>query len=88
MLKDCTTQRVQIPPNILAQDPWVHILTPQQYLQNVEAGTMPPMQNHNLLKEMVEKATGQNNQTKFVMMEFHNFQYPSRPETPAPQTKK
>ena len=60
MLKDCTAGGVQIPKNILAQDPQgSHILTPQQYLKNVKAGTMPPMCNHNLLKEMAEKATGQ-----------------------------
>ena len=88
MLKDCATQGVQIPRNILAQDPWAHILTPQQYLQNIEAGTMPPMCNHNLLKEMAEKATGQDDQTKFVMMEFCNFQYVTRPDTLAPQNKK
>ena len=87
MLKDCTAQGVQIPPNILAQDPRAHILTPQQYLKNVKAGMMPPMHNHNLLKEMAEKATGQDNQTKFVMMEFPNFQPPSRPDTPEPRTK-
>ena len=36
---------------------------------------MPPMSNHNLLKEMAEKA-GQADQTKFVMMEFRDFQRP------------
>ena len=88
MLKDCAAEGVQIPKNILAQDPRAHILTPQQDLQNVEAGTMPPMHNHNLLKEMAEKANGQANQTKFVMMEFPNFQQPSRPDTLAPKNKK
>ena len=46
MLKDCAAEGVQIPKNILAQDPKAHILTPQQYLKNVEEGTMPPMCNH------------------------------------------
>ena len=87
MLKDTAAEGVQIPENILAQDPKAHILTPQQYLKNVKEGTMPPMHNHNLLKEMAEKA-GQADQTKFVMMEFCNFQRPRRPDTPAPQHKK
>ena len=87
MLKDAATEGVQIPENILAQDPKAHILTPQQYLQNVKEGKMPPMHNHNLLKEMAEKAR-QANQMKFVMMEFCNFQRPTRPDTPAPQHKK
>ena len=70
MLKDAAaTEGVQISENILSQDPKAHILTPQQYLKNVEEGKMPPMSNHNLLKEMAEKAR-QADQTKFVMMEF------------------
>ena len=40
----------------MAKDPRTHVLTPQEYLRNVEAGTMPPMNNHNVLKEMAEKA--------------------------------
>ena len=48
MLKDAATEGVQIPENILAHDPKYHILTPQQYLQNVEEGKMPPMRNQNL----------------------------------------
>ena len=88
MLKDCTAEGVQILKNILAQDPRAHILTPQQYLKNVEAGVIPPMHNHNLLKEMAEKATGQGDQMKFIMMEFPNFQQLSRLDTPAPQNNK
>ena len=60
------------------------MLTPQEYLQNVEAGTMPPMNNHNVLKEMAEKATS-NDQTRFVMMEFWDFKHLSPPTTPGPQ---
>ena len=71
MLKDVAAKGVQIPENILAQDPKAHILTPQQYLKNVEEGKMPPMSNHNLLKEMAEKA-GQADQTKFIMMDFRD----------------
>ena len=87
MLKDAATEGVQIKENILAQDPKAHILTLQQYLKNVEEGMMPPMSNHNLLKEIAEKA-GQADQTKFVMIEFRDFQRPIRPDTPAPQHKK
>ena len=36
---------------------------------------MPLMNNHNMLKEMAEKATA-NDQTKFLMMEFSGFQVP------------
>ena len=31
---------------------------------------------------------GQSDQTKFIMMEFRNFQQPERPDTLAPQNKK
>ena len=39
----------------MAKDPVTHVLTPQEYLQKVEAGTMPPMNNHQMMKEMAEK---------------------------------
>ena len=42
---------------------------------------MPPMRNHNVLKEMAEKATGPKEQTTFVMMEFRDFKCPSPPKT-------
>ena len=33
--KDCKAEGIELPKDILAQDPRTHILTPQQYLQNV-----------------------------------------------------
>ena len=45
---------------------------------------MPPMNNHNVLKEMAEKAAA-NDQTRFVMMEFRDFKRPSPPKMPGPQ---
>ena len=68
----------------MAKDPRTHVLMPQEYLQNVEAGTIPPMNNHQVLKEMAEKATV-NDQTKFLMMEFCDFKHPIPPKTPGPQ---
>ena len=88
MLKDCAAQGIQILQNILMQDPQAHILTPQQYLQNVKDGKMPPMRNHNLLKAMVHAMTGQSNQPKFVMMQFPTLQRPSRADTLAPNHHK
>ena len=87
MLKDMKAEGVHIPETILAQDPKAHILTPQEYLQKVEEGTMPPTRNHNIMKEMAEKA-GKADQTKFVLMEFTDFQRPERTETPALQQMK
>ena len=69
MQKDCKAEGIELPKNIMAKDPRTHTLMPQEYLRNMEAGTMPPMNNHNVLKEMAKKATA-NNQTKFLMMEF------------------
>ena len=57
MKKHCAAEGIEIPKNIMAQDPRAHILTPQQYLKNVEEGTMPPMRNNNVLKELAEKST-------------------------------
>ena len=87
MQKDCKAEGIELPKNIMAKDPRTHVLTPQEYLQNVEAGTMPLMNNHQMLKEMVEKVTA-NDQTKFLMMEFWDFERPIPPKTPGPQKRK
>ena len=84
MQKDCKAEGIELPKNIMAKDLKTHVLTPQEYLQNVEARTMPPMNNHQVLKEMAKKATA-NDQTKFLMMEFRDFEHPSPPKTPGPQ---
>ena len=63
--------------------PVTHILSPQEYLQKVEAGTMPPMDNHLMMKQMAESVT-LNNQTKFMMMEFRDIERPAPPKTPQP----
>ena len=51
MQKDCKAEGIEIPKTIMAKDPVTHVLTPQEYLQKVEAGTMPPMDNHQMMKE-------------------------------------
>ena len=48
---------------------------------------MPPMDNHQMMKEMVENAT-MNNQTKFLMMEFRDIECPTLPKTPQPPKRK
>ena len=84
MVKDCQAEGVEIPKTIMAKDPVTHVLTPQEYLQQVEAGTMPPMNNHQMMKELAEKATGKD-QTKFMMMEFRDIERPILTTTPKPQ---
>ena len=79
MQKDCKAEGIELPKNIMAKDLRTHVLMPQEYLRNVEAGTMPPMNNHNVLKEMAKKATT-NDQTKFLMMEFQDFERRARPK--------
>ena len=81
MQKDCRAEGIEIPKNVMAKDPVTHMLTPQEYLRNVEAGTMPPMDNHQMMKEMAESAT-MNSQTKFLMMEFRDIEHPAPPKTP------
>ena len=68
MQKDCQVEGIEIPKTLMAKDPVTHVLTPQEYLQNVEAGTMPPMNNHQMMKEMAENVTvnDQTNQTSFA----------------------
>ena len=87
MQKDCKAEGIKLPKNIMAKDPRTHVLTPQEYLRNVEARTMPPINNHNVLKEMAKKTTA-NDQTRFLMMEFWDFKRPSPPKTPGPQKRK
>ena len=87
MQKDCKAEGIKLPKTIMAKDPITHVLTPQEYLRNVEAGTMPLMNNHQVLKEMAEKATA-NDQTKLLMMEFWDVKRPSLPKTPGPQKRK
>ena len=87
MQKDCKAEGIKIPKNIMAKDPVTHMLTPQEYLRNVEAGTMPPMDNHQMMKEMAESATV-NSQTKFLMMEFWDIERPIPPTTPQPPKRK
>ena len=82
--KDCKAEGIKLPKNIMAKDPRTHVLMPQEYLRNMEAGTMLPMNNHNVLKEMAKKVTV-NDQTRFLMMEFRDFKCPSPPKTPGPQ---
>ena len=45
------------------------------------------MINHNVLKEMAEKATA-NDQTRFLMIEFWDFKHLSPPKMPGPQKRK
>ena len=87
MQKDCKAEGIELPKDIMAKDLRTHVLMPQEYLRNVEAGTMPLMKNHNVLKEMAKKSTA-NDQTKFLMMEFRDFEHPSLPKTPGLQKRK
>ena len=87
MQKDCKAEGIEIPKTLMAKDPVTHVLTPQEYLRNVEAGTMPPMNNHQMMKEMAENTTV-DDQTKFLMMEFRNINCQTPPKTPQPQKHK
>ena len=84
MKKDCQAKGIEIPKTIMANNPVTHVLTPQEYLQNVESGKMPPMNNHLMMKQLAESATGNDN-TKFMMMEFRDVEQPVPPTTPKPQ---
>ena len=87
MQEDCKAEGIKLPKNIMAKDLRSHMLTPHEYLRNMEAGTMPPMNNYNVLKEMAKKVTA-NNQTRFLMVEFRDFKRPSLTKTPGPQKHK
>ena len=88
MLNYCEAEGITLPKDILEQDPKTHVITPQDYLMKVEAGLIPPMHNHNVMKELAEKAAQPGDQTTFMMLEFPCFDRPQRPDTPAPQNRK
>ena len=69
MEKDCKAEGISIPETIMAKDPGPHVLTPKEYLQKAAEGKMPPMNNHQKMKELAESAT-ENDNTQFMMMEF------------------
>ena len=80
MQKDCKVEGIEIPKTIMAKNPVAHMLTPQEYLQKVAAGTMPQMDNHQMMKELAEK----NDETKFLMMEFRDIERLIPLTTPQP----
>ena len=84
MKKDCQAKGIEIPKIIMAQNPVTHVLTPQEYLKNVESGKMPLMNNHQMMKQLAESAT-RNDNTKFMMMEFRDLKQPVPQTTPKPQ---
>ena len=82
MQKDFKAEGIEIPQTIMAKDPVAHMITPQEYLQKVAAVLMPQMDNHQMMKELVDK----NDQMKILMMEFRDIEHP--PTTPqAPKHK-
>ena len=78
-----TPKPILLMPNRLPQ-PVTHILTPKEYLQKVASGQMPPMDNPQMMQELVEKAT-ENDSTKFMMVEFRDVETPVQPAPQNPQ---
>ena len=81
MQKDSKAEGIEIPKTIMEKNPVAHMLTPQEYLQKVAAGTMPQTDNHQMMKELAEK----NDETKFLMMEFRDIEClipPTMPQAP------
>ena len=87
MQKDCKAKGVEIPKTIMAKNPVTHILTPKEYLQKVASGQMPLMDNHQMMKQLAENATVNDN-TKFMMMEFRDVELPVQPAAQNPQKRK
>ena len=87
MQKDCRAEGVEIPKTIMAKNPVTHILTMKEYLQKVASGQMPPMNNHQMMQELAEKVTVNDNM-KFMMMEFRDIETPVQSATQNPQKRK
>ena len=84
MQKDCKAEGIEIPKTIMANNPVAHMLTPQEYIQQVEAGIMPQMDNYQMMKELAEKK----DETKFLMMEFRDVKRPLLPTMTQPPKHK
>ena len=78
---------MEIPKTIMAKNPVTHILTLKEYLQKVASGQMPPMDNHQMMQELAEKAA-ENDSMKFMMMEFCDVETPVQPASQNPQKRK
>ena len=87
MKKDCKAEGIEIPKTIMAQNPVTHILTLKEYLQKVASGKMPPMNNHQMMKQLAENATANDNM-KFMMMEFRDVEPTVQPAVQNPQKRK
>ena len=72
MEKDCKAEGIEVLRTIMAKDPVVHMMMPQEYLQKVAAGQMPQMNNHEMMVELAAKK----DQTKILMMEFQDIKSP------------
>ena len=75
MQKDCKAEGVEIPKNIMVNNLVAHMLTPQEYIQKVEAGMILRMDNFQMMKELAEKKDG----TQFLMMEFRDMKTTPQP---------
>ena len=74
MQKDCHAEGIEVPKMMMAKDPVAQLVTPQEYLQKVEAGQMPQMNNHQMMVELAAK----NDQTKILLMEFRDIESPKK----------
>ena len=66
------------------EEPGGPYVNPTGICTEVAAGTMPQMDNHQMMKELAEK----NDETKILMMEFWDIERPIPPMMPQPPKRK
>ena len=52
MMKDCQAEGVAVPHHLLAKDPQAHLMTPQQYVSQLQENKIPQMNNHSVMEEL------------------------------------
>ena len=55
MVKDCQAEGVPVPHHLLAKDPQAHLMTPQQYVNQVQENKIPRPNNHSVMEELATK---------------------------------
>ena len=55
MMKDCQAEGVPVPHHLLAKDLQAHLMTPQQYVSQVQENKIPRMNNHSVMEELASK---------------------------------
>ena len=86
MMRDCEKEGIPVPHHVMAKDLQAHIMTPEQYMQQVQKEQIPHMDNHKTLESLAKKMKNLplEEQPLITVLEFRDFQRSPPPPTPGP----